>query len=170
MMIFWLKAMGISLITAGAFLNGAAYSAKYRQRVLELERSLAVTAEISGRLKAALPPPDELLRQMCRENRELPKYVYSANELMTKYNFSDAWKNAIFTCEQPFDDSDRLLLSKLGDILGKSDIETQLSQIELLSDRIKTQIGQARAQATEKSRLSQTLWTMAGAAAAIMLL
>lgn len=170
MMMFWLKAAGFSLITVGFFLNGITDSAKYRMRVAELENSLSVIAEISGKMKAALPPPDELLSGLCREEIKLPEYIFTANELLAKYDFSDAWKTALLNCESPLNKNDRLLLARLGDIVGKSDIDTQLMQIELLSERIKNNIADARAEANEKCRLSQTLWAAAGVAAAIMLI
>ncbi|MBP1577680.1 MAG: hypothetical protein J6C75_04275 [Oscillospiraceae bacterium] len=55
-------------------------------------------------------------------------------------------------------------------MLGKSDIETQLSQLNLLTEQLKNEIASAKAESQQKCRLCQTLCTLAGAAVSVLLL
>ena len=167
---FLMKAAGVLLITAGFCLNGISLSKQYRQRVNALERSLAALTTLILRLKATLAPPSELISGFCREFDSLPDYVVAAEKLLCEFEFDSAWEKAVLQSELALNQSDRRLICRFGEILGKSDIETQLSQLNLLTEQLKNEIASAKAESQQKRRLCQTLCTLAGAAVSVLLL
>lgn len=69
---------------------------------------------------------------------------------------------------EPFTDEDRAQLFRVGEILGKSDLETQISQLSFLAQRLEQQAEQAREQAGTRARLSTTLGVLSGLALAVL--
>lgn len=151
-------------------MNGAAESAKYRQRTFALEQSLSALNRLGCRLRALLEPPEMLIRGLCREGSSLPDYFERAEKLTAQMRFDRAWRSAVLESGLTLTESDRLLIIEAGEIIGKSDSETQLERLNLLFERLESEITDSKTEAAEKSRLCRTLWGLAGAWAAVMLL
>jgi len=96
--------------------------------------------------------------------------VVAAERLLCECEFEAAWEKAVWQSGLALNQSDRRLICRFGEILGKSDIETQLSRLNLLTEQLKNEIASAKAESQQKCRLCQTLCTLAGAALSVLLL
>lgn len=151
-------------------MSGIVNSAEYRMRTAALEQSLSAVSRLSSRLKTLLEPTEELLNGLCREGDRLPDYFKAAAELTGQCGFEKAWKISVFNSSLYLRESDRHLIAEVGEIIGKSDAEAQTERLRLLIERLQSEIAASRAETAEKSRLCLTLWGLAGAGAATMLL
>ena len=162
--------MGTLLITAAFLSCGAAASERYRSRVFALQSSLEALEALILRLRATLAPPMELLSGFCGEYNEPPDYFVFALESAEDIGFEKAWENALRLSTLALDENDRSLITRFGEMIGKSDIQTQLSRMRLLTEQLKARISAARAESEQKCHLCQTLYALAGAAFVVLLL
>lgn len=70
---------------------------------------------------------------------------------------------------EPLDQQERRLLASVGDILGTSDLETQLGQLGLLSEQLDSILTDARISCEKNRRLSATLGSLLGLSLAVIL-
>lgn len=70
---------------------------------------------------------------------------------------------------EPLDLPERRLLSSVGDLLGTSDLETQLGQLSLLSEQLDALLSEARVCCEKNRRLSVTLGSLLGLSLAVIL-
>jgi len=98
-------------------------------------------------------PTDQLLRSACEEALgAAPADVFTA------------------VCADPLDGEDCRILRGALSRLGRSDAETQRSQLDEAIGRLSARRDAARAALVQRERLSLTIGTMAGLSAAILLL
>ena len=95
-------------------------------------------------------------------------YLHSAAKRCAA-DFSTAWAGAVAHSAEPFDTPERGLLSSVGDILGTSDLDTQLGQLGLLTEQLDAVLSEARASCEKNRRLSATLGSLLGLSLAVIL-
>ena len=85
--------------------------------------------------------------------------------------FYDRWEEAVKSIPKvrALNNSDKELLLGFGEKLGKTDLEGQLSHIELYRALFQKQIKEAEDDAQKKSRLYRTLGIFGGVSAAILI-
>ena len=72
--------------------------------------------------------------------------------------------------ELNINDEDRLALSNLSKLLGKTDVTGQLNQIELTTDFLESQIKKAEQQRDKSEKMYRTLGMLIGMAIVIILM
>ena len=127
---------------------------------------------LHGQLSFTLSPPGELLRGATGDPAfaRCDYLMFSLKEIEKGLDAESAWKQGIWKSAEPFTTDDRRLIARTGEILGKSDLETQLTQLHHLAERIEQQAQQAREQAQTQAKLSVTLGALAGLAAVVALI
>lgn len=126
---------------------------------------------LRSQLAFTLSPPADLLCSALRDpSFARCDYLTGAcRRIQEGAEVERAWAAAVTESREPFTAEDRSQMTRLGEILGKSDLETQLSQLALLAERLEQQAGEARGQAQTQARLSTTLGALTGLALAILL-
>ena len=89
---------------------------------------------------------------------------------MENKNAGEAWNEAIETSNVTIDREDKDILKNLGKLLGKTDIEGQLSEIELTSSFLDTQIKKAEQEREKNGKLYKTLGVITGIGIVIVLI
>lgn len=82
----------------------------------------------------------------------------------------EAWNLALNMEELNINDEDRLVLSNLSKLLGKTDVTGQLNQIELTTDFLESQIKKAEQQRDKSEKMYRTLGMLIGMAIVIILM
>lgn len=82
----------------------------------------------------------------------------------------EAWNLALNMEELNINDEDRLALSNLSKLLGKTDVTGQLNQIELTTDFLEGQIKKAEQQRDKSEKMYRTLGMLIGMAIVIILM
>lgn len=96
-------------------------------------------------------------------------YLTAAVNAPDPSDFSAVWTKAVETSTEPLDLSERRLLASVGDILGTSDLDTQLGQLNLLIEQLDSILDTARISCEKNRRLSTTLGCLLGLSLAVIL-
>lgn len=140
------------------------------KRLSSLETVKTAVITLKHRLCFTLGSPIELLNELKADERfkSCDYILNSANECEQR-GFETAWKTAVLQSELPFEENDRAILLQVGSILGKSDLETQLNQFDLLLEQLSAEIAEYRGEMDKKQRLYSSLGILLGVGAAVML-
>ncbi len=143
---------------------------RLHQRVTELELVRLLLCSIRKRLAYTLAPPWELLRELAeQENFRRCQYLVDAVERMKSGEaFSSVWRESIEKSTCALNDADRRLLEEISNLLGRSDLQTQEGQLDLLIEQAAQQLTEARRSAEQNAKLAATLGILCGMAVFIL--
>lgn len=142
-----------------------------RERLSSLEEARAMLLALKNRLEFTLATPAELLEELKTDERfKNCRYLHQASELTYRLGFEAGWSMALEQSGGELECGDIRLLSEIGSVLGKSDLETQRRQLELILERLSDLVTAAREQSPQKQKLYYSLGSLSGLAAAVMLL
>ncbi len=88
---------------------------------------------------------------------------------MEEESAGTAWSNAIENSSNSMTIEDKQILKSLGKLLGKTDIDGQISQIEIVETFINTQIEKAENEKNKNSKMYKTLGVVLGLVIVIIL-
>ena len=99
---------------------------------------------------------------------DLFKRAYQNIKIM---NTKDAWNLAIDETKDDlsFNNEDLNLVKSIGNMLGKTDVEGQVSQLSLSIGFIDTQIEEAEAECNKRKKMYRSLGTIVGLAIVVIL-
>ena len=159
------------LISVSCIAWGAVKSMECSKRINSLEAAREMLMTLTQRLSFTLASTKQLLHELAVCGRfKKCKYLYSVLELCENTDLENAWKTAVKQSEQAFEEADIELLCTVGSILGKSDLQTQQGQLEMLMQQIDGAVKSAKEQREQKQKLYLTLGTLGGIMAAIILI
>jgi len=84
--------------------------------------------------------------------------------------FSVSWPKALDECVHQLGREEAVILASLGDVLGRSDLESQLSALALTREQFEQRVGAAREKVITQGKLYRSMGILGGAAAAIILI
>ena len=89
---------------------------------------------------------------------------------MQEFSAGEAWEKAVQTSDTNLTDEDIHILLMLPKILGQSDVEGQISQIEITENFLEKQIAEAQQEKNKNEKLYCKLGTTIGLAIVIILI
>lgn len=115
---------------------------------------------------------------ICEVFEEISKTVYQNNNNIfkdfcvniLKEGVQDSWSDAVFESKLEFKNDDKEILNMLGKMLGKTDKDGQISEIELVSKFLDKQILEAEEQKSKNEKMYKSLGVICGLALAIILI
>ena len=159
-----LKIVIYTFIFLSCSLIGILVSNKYRNRVNELK-------EFKTKIRYTYEPIPEIFEQISKNTNSNISNVFGvASEKMKVLAAGEAWNLALNMEELNINDEDRLALSNLSKLLGKTDVTGQLNQIELTTDFLEGQIKKAEQQRDKSEKMYRTLGMLIGMAIVIILM
>ncbi|MFV0498109.1 MAG: stage III sporulation protein AB [Candidatus Fimivivens sp.] len=166
----WIRIMGLALLVLSCTIGGIYQGARYQQRISAIERARTFILTLRHTLRFTLAPPAQLLTIMKNESvLSGCDYLAEAAREDGNTSFKTMWAQAVQTSVEPLDPPERGLLASVGDILGTSDLDTQIGQLDLLSEQLDTVLAQARVSCEKNQRLSVTLGALLGLSLAVIL-
>lgn len=97
------------------------------------------------------------------------KIFKTASENMQEKSAGEAWEEAIEQTDTSFTKEDKDIIKSLGKLLGKTDIDGQISEIKLVQNFLNTQIDLAEKEKQKNEKLYKTLGGVVGLAIVIIL-
>ncbi len=152
---------------------GNIYSKKYTSRVIELEKMNNMLNIFKAKIKFTCSTIEEIFTQIYEDNKDNIGAIFKkANTYMQDENSKDAWEKAIEESEltTSYNKEDIRVIKTLGKMLGNTDVEGQVSQIELTQNMLTEQINQAQEERKKNSKLYRTLGLASGLTIAIILM
>lgn len=142
---------------------------KYKLRVIDLQEikkalNLAIT-----KMRYTYEPLPELFKEISKDlNENIANIFIKAHTYMETLNAGQAWEKSVDESSNNFTNKDINIIKGLSKLLGKTDLEGQLMQIELTIKLLDEQIIEATNLQNKNTKLYKTLGATVGLAIMII--
>ena len=168
-----IKSLILLLILGGSTSIGFLVSKKYEYRVCELKEFKNAMNMLETKIKFTYEPLNDIFKEISGNLQEKISIIFSkTSEYMKQTNTKDAWNISIEEEKEnlSFNKEDFNIIKNLGNMLGKTDVEGQVSEIELTSNFLDMQITKAEDERRKNEKLYRNLGTIVGLAIVIILI
>ena len=161
----------IFLVFAISFLIGNLISKKYILRVKELKEIKNAFNIIENKIKFTYEPLPEIFMQTSRivSNNTATIFKEAANNMKT-LDAEEAWSKSLESSSTNLNAEDIENIKSFGKMLGKTDKEGQVSQLELTKTFMDIQIDKAKLEESKNAKMYKTLGVIIGLAFVIILI
>lgn len=158
------------LILMSSTLIGKYLSKRYLYRLEELEEMNTALNIFKSKVKFTYEPIPQIFEEISNGiNKNVGNIFILAKEKMKQENANIAWEEAIKESNTNLKDEDKHVLNTLSKLLGQTDSEGQISQIEITQNFLEAQITEAREEKNKNEKLYSRLGTTIGLAIVIIL-
>ena len=165
-----LKYFLLFIILVACSLIGKYLSKKYVIRVNELEEMQNALNMLESKIKFTYEPIPTIFEEISRNTTQaIGKIFYLAKEKMETKPANIAWEEAVKESENYLSKEDKNILKTLSKLLGQTDAEGQISQIQITQKFLETQLKEAQEQKEKNEKLYSKLGTTIGLAIVIIL-
>lgn len=149
---------------------GKILSKKYIHRLEELEEMRNALNILKTKIKFTYEPIPEIFKEISLStNRNIGNIFTNAKDKMNTKTASIAWEEAINESTNNLKEDDKNSLKTLSKLLGQTDSEGQISQIEITERFLDTKIKEAIEEKQKNEKLYTRLGTIMGLAIVIVL-
>lgn len=150
---------------------GLALANRYKNRVRDLKDIRNVLNILSTKIKYTYEPLPQIFSEISSEfTGGIAEIFKNSKEKMENMSAGEAWSFALEHSNTNMNSEDLNTLKKLENLLGKTDAEGQLSEIELMKNYIEVQIEKAEKEQNKNEKLYKNLGVIVGLAIVIILL
>ena len=161
-MLFW--------VLLGCTLVGKNLSKKFVMRVKELEEMKNALSMFQTKIQFTFEPIPEIFEEIAKHSQKnIGQIFLIAKEKMKNDTASKAFEEAIEESDSNLNQEDRYVLKTLSKLLGQTDVEGQISQIEITQKFLEEQLKEAREEKQKNEKLYSKLGTTIGLAIVIIL-
>lgn len=168
-----LKYIVLSFLFLSTSLIGTLVSKKYRTRVVNLKEFKEVCNILESKIKFTYEPLGDIFKEIISmlKNESIRKILESTTENLKNNDFNLAWESAVEKQKEilNFKDEDISIIKRLGNMLGKTDVDGQISEINLTKEFLDTQIQEAEIECRKNEKMYRSLGTIFGLAIVIIL-
>lgn len=166
-----IKYISIFLVFSICFLIGNLISKKYILRVKELQEFQNAFQIIENKIKFTYEPLPEIFIQTSKMlTPNISNILEKASTSMKNTNAEEGWNNSIEKASTNLKKEDIESIKSFGKMLGKTDKEGQVSQLELTKTLLDVQIKKAQEDEKKNAKLYKTLGTIVGLAFVVILI
>lgn len=142
---------------------GISISKSYENRVIELKEFKAMLNVIKTKIKFTYEPLAEIFKQIANKNETNVEKLFGqmANQI-TYFQTREVWENCIQEADISINQEDKDILKKLGKLLGQTDVEGQVSEIEVTENFLNMQIEKAEEEKKKNQKMYKTLGVTIG--------
>lgn len=168
---FIFKGLILILIFSTSSLIGIFLSKKYTNRVKNLKEFKVVLNQFETKIKYTYETIPEIFKNISNNtNIEISKIFLNAVNKMKVEEAGIAWNEAIDNSNIEINKEDKNVLKNLSKLLGKTNLEGQLSEIELTNTFLDKQIELAEKEKIKNEKLYKTLGICVGLVIVIILI
>ena len=166
----FIKYFILFLILVSSSLIGKFLSKKYVYRLEELEEMKNSLNILKTKIKFTYEPIPDIFEEISKNtNKNIVNIFLLGKEKMEKMPASKAWEIAVEKIECNLKKEDKKTIKLLSKLLGRTDIEGQISQIEITEEFLNTQIKEAEEEKLKNEKLYTRLGTVMGLTIVIIL-
>ena len=150
---------------------GISIADRYKNRVNDLKNIRNILNILETKIKFTYEPLPQIFEEISNEfTGEVSRIFQIAKEKMLELSAGEAWHFAIENSNTNMNEEDLNLLNGLEKLLGKTDIDGQLSEINLIKEFIDVQIKKAEEEQIKNAKLYKNLGIMIGMIIVIILI
>ncbi len=165
-----IKYIILFLILLSSSLIGKFLSKKYVYRLEELEEMQNSLNILKTKIKFTYEPIPEIFQEIASNaSKNIGNIFQTAKEKMSNTTANVAWEEAIEETTTNLKKEDKHILKTLSKLLGQTDSEGQIGQIEITEKFLETQIKEAIEDKQKNEKLYTRLGTIMGLAIVIIL-
>ncbi len=166
-----IKGFMLLLVFIASSFIGRCIAKKYSYRLEELEEIKNILNVFKSKIKFTYEPIPEIFNEIANKAKENIGQIFEqARKNMQNLSAGEAWENAVQTIETNLTDEDKHVLCMLSKMLGQTDVEGQISQIEITENFLEKQIKEAQQEKDKNEKLYRKLGTTIGLAIVIILI
>ena len=161
-MIF-VKIVILILVFGSSFSIGKLIAGKYINRVKELKEMKSALNIFETKIKFTYESVPEIFEQIGNQMEgNIGSIFKESSKKMKDVSAGEAWIQSIEKTESNLNKEDKEILKKLGKLLGRTDADGQISEIELVSNFLDTQIDIAENERSKNEKMYKTLGGLIG--------
>ena len=165
------KGFMLLLVFIASSLIGRFTAKKYSYRLEELEEIKNILNVFKSKIRFTYEPIPEIFREIVSNAKENIGQIFEeARKNMQNFSAGEAWEKAVQTSETNLTKEDLHVLLMLSKMLGQTDVEGQISQIEITENFLEKQIKEAQQEKDKNEKLYRKLGTTIGLAIVIILI
>ena len=158
------------LILILATMIGRFLSKKYVYRLEELEDIKNALNILKSKIKFTYEPIPEIFEEISKTSgKNVSKLFKTAKNKMNDLTANEAWEEAVEESQNNLKKEDKDVLKTLSKLLGQTDVEGQISQIEITENFLESKIQEAMEEKKKNEKLYTRLGTIMGLAIVIIL-
>lgn len=165
-----IKYFMLFLILVGCSLIGKNIAKKYVMRVKELEEMKNALNIFKNKIQFTYEPIPEIFEGIAEKTNENIGNIFKiAKQKMQTTTASLAWEKTLEESNNNLTSEDKYVLKSLSKLLGQTDAEGQISQINITQKFLETQLKEAQEEKIKNEKLWSKLGTTIGLAIIIVL-
>lgn len=165
------KCMLFLFIFISSVIIGILISRKYVNRVNELKEFKNFLNILKTKIRFTYEPLGDIFSDISNSfSKNISKILKETSLNMEKNNAGNSWKMAIANADINILKEDKEVLTMLSKMLGKTDLEGQVSEIEQTTEFLDIQIQKAEKEQQKNEKLYKTLGVLVGAGIVILLI
>ncbi len=150
---------------------GLALASRYKNRVRDLKNIRNILNIIETKIKYTYEPLPQIFLEISQEfTGGISELFKTSVEQMKSVSAGEAWKYALECSNTSLNSEDLEILKKLENLLGKTNAEGQLSEIELMNNFIDIQIKKSEEEQNKNEKMYKNLGVIVGLAIVIILI
>lgn len=167
-----LKLLILTLVFGTSLSIGLFIARRYINREKELKDMKNALNMFETKIKFTYASIPEIFEEIGKQFGEevIGQIFQKASALMKDKSAGTAWREGIEEIESSMTIEDKTILMNLGKMLGKTDIEGQVSEIKLVTNFLDTQIRLAEKDRRKNEKLYRTLGGVIGLTLVIILI
>ena len=167
---FFIKMIFLILIFVASTFLGIKISRKYSSRVLELKEFQNALNIFEEKIKFTYEPIPDVFKEISEVSKNNVGQVFeNASINMKLMTAGEAWEKAIDDSNTKLTKDDKDILKGLAKMLGRTDLDGQVSEIRLTKKFLETKIKEAEIEKSKNEKLYKTLGATVGLAIVIIL-
>lgn len=166
-----IKFIFLGIIFCAAMLVGLNISKRYSTRVVELKEMQRALNMFEEKIKFTYEPIPDVFEEISKTVIKSIAEIFNKSSVKMKtMSASVAWEQALDESNTKFTNEDIGIIKGLAKMLGRTDLDGQVSEIRLTEKFLDTKIEEAELERSKNNKLYKTLGATIGLAIVIVLI
>ena len=168
---FFIKCIIYILIFSSSTYIGILISKQYSNRVSELQEIKLALNILKTKIRFTSEPLYSIFKEISMSSKgNISNLFKNMSENLKTNSAKVAWEQGIENETLAIKKQDRQALKSMGKLLGKTDLDGQISEIELTESFLETQISEAQKEKDKNEKLYKTLGMITGVGIIVILI
>lgn len=161
----------LAMIIVVSSIIGILFSKRYADREKEIKEMKNALNMFSTKIKFTYEPIPNVFMEIANKIEGNVGTIFDrAANRMKEISAGEAWNQALEESKNNFNKEDIAIIKNLNRLLGQTDLDGQLSEIEVVNDFLTTQLEKASEERRKNEKMYRTLGLVTGLTIAIILI